>query len=530
MTGEPDLIGLLYRADWTQLSLSAVVNDGSTLVIAPGRRYRLQTPGHLAGCDGDRPWRWSQDDEGGTGGTVHWISGVRPPLRQLLCPARLLRGSRLEVTGNVSVLGRDALRVAVTPRPGIRSGTIPDQLRAGPAEAIVDAELGILLRYAWMDSRGAAGGSEADGREAGGSDTPEVIELGTLDLSPDIDPAQFAPPPGSPIGQGAGESFSGGGLAWQAVKTAAGVVAGGLGAWIRYAPVGHGRRSPGTTEEGIPHDEPVPQLSPDGGPAGPQVSDEVLHLLHGSGDAEFAAMRHQWIDIGAMLSEVPAGARRTGFGGLGLLVDSIAERASPSHVTSALRTGGPGQYQIDHAHESPGGPTTIACDGQRRWQVYPDRVTVGPAAPPPDEIADLADVSWLLECRLSGGAHVMVGDRPAYRINVARGEASPPASRMFPAAVADVEAKLGIMLRLTSYIGVTPVRRDELREITTGTGNFRVDIPPGLPVSVEAGPSGTASRSESVNIPLQVASIVGRQATAGTAKAARTIMRRIGAR
>jgi hypothetical protein len=57
--------------------------------------------------------------------------------------------------------------------------------------------------------------------------------------------------------------------------------------------------------------------------------------------------------------------------------------------------------------------------------------------------------------------------------------------------------------------------------------------PPGtreLPVSEDATPSGTASRSESVTIPLQVASVVGRQAAAGTAKAARTILRRIGAR
>jgi hypothetical protein len=42
MAGEPDLVGLLYRADWTRLSLSAEVNDGSTVLIAPGRRYRLQ--------------------------------------------------------------------------------------------------------------------------------------------------------------------------------------------------------------------------------------------------------------------------------------------------------------------------------------------------------------------------------------------------------------------------------------------------------------------------------------------------------
>jgi hypothetical protein len=83
MTGEPDLISLLYRADWTQLTLSAQVNDGSTLLIAPGRRCRLQAPDYLAGCDGDRPWEVSQDDGDGDGaqGTVHRIRGPWPTSR-----------------------------------------------------------------------------------------------------------------------------------------------------------------------------------------------------------------------------------------------------------------------------------------------------------------------------------------------------------------------------------------------------------------------------------------------------------------
>ena len=33
----------MHRADWTRLSLSAQVSDGSTVTILPGRRYRLQT-------------------------------------------------------------------------------------------------------------------------------------------------------------------------------------------------------------------------------------------------------------------------------------------------------------------------------------------------------------------------------------------------------------------------------------------------------------------------------------------------------
>ena len=56
MTGEPDLISLLYRADWTRLGLSAEVNDLSSVLVAPGRRYRRQAGEYVTGCDG-RPSR-----------------------------------------------------------------------------------------------------------------------------------------------------------------------------------------------------------------------------------------------------------------------------------------------------------------------------------------------------------------------------------------------------------------------------------------------------------------------------------------
>ncbi len=308
MTGEPDLISLLYRADWTRLSLSAEVNDGSTLLIAPGRRYRVQTGGYVTGCDGDRPWRLSQHDpdEHEIDGKVHWVSGPEPPLRTLLCPAWLLKGSRLEERERVSACERDALRVVVTRRPGVRGGTVPAQFRAGDGEVIVDAELGILLRVAWM----------------AGGEAPDVTELVSLELNPVIDPAQFTPPPGSLPGERLGEGLGAGGPAWWAVKTAAGLAAGGLGAWIKYSPFSHGQPSAANTdaEADIPRDDPAPELSQDGRPSGPQLSDEILHLLHDSGPGQFTATLHQWHDLGAMLSQVPAAARRAGFGGVGLLV------------------------------------------------------------------------------------------------------------------------------------------------------------------------------------------------------------------
>ncbi len=521
MTGEPDLVSLLYHADWTRLRLSAEVSDGSSLLIAPGRRYRLQTPDHLTGCDGDRAWELSPPGEAdGAGGTVHWISGRRPPLPRLLRPAWLLTGSRLDVTGRVSACGRDALHVVATGKPGPGGGSGPRRFPGSRAEAVVDAELGIVLRLTWMASGGPPG--------SGASGPPEVLELASLDLSPVIGPAQFAPPPGSLPGESLSESLSGGGLAWQAVKTVGGLAAGGLGAWIRYSPSGHRRSGTPDMVEAIPADDPAPGLSADGRPSGPAVSTDILHLLHAGGAAGFAATRHQWVDIGAMLSQIPAGPRRSGFGGLGLLADSIAELPSASGLVSGLRLGGPGQYQIDHRDDPGYGPVTVACDGQRRWEVYRDRVTVGPAERLPGELADLADASWLLECRLSGGEHIIAGGRPAYRINVTRGDAEWSLPLMFPAVVAVVDAELGIVLRLTSYLGGKPVRRDELRDLTVAAGDFAVNIPPGLPVSEEIRPYGQSGSSHPASVTLQVASILARQAATGTAKAVRGILRRIG--
>jgi len=522
MSDEPGLIGLLHRADWTRLSLSAQVSDGSTLLILPGRRYRLQTADYVTGCDGVHPWELDLDDADDPDGSFHWVSGPQPPLRTLLCPGWLLQGFRLETRGRVSMCGRDALQVVAAPREGIRTRTVPGSGPAGSAEVAVDAELGILLRVAWMPDAAAA-----------------ATELVSLDLSPVADPAQFVAPPGSLIGESLGESLGAAGPGWWVAKTAAGIAAGGLGALIRYSPSGRGQPAGGLAEDAegeMPHDDLAPELSEHGLPAGPQVTDEVLRFLHDSGTGELAATLHQWYDFGAVLARVPTAARRTGFGGLGFLVEAVSERASVSHLVSAIRIGGRGRYQIDHAFAPRRGPKTIVCDGQRRWRIYSDKVTVGPAARPSGDIADMADIAdpaWLLACKLSGGEEVLVGGRRAYRLSVPRGDADWSLSMMFSPAVAVVDAELGVLLRLTSYLGGKPVRRHELRDITAGGGDFRIDIAPDLAVSDEDGPSRDARqarRSQPVNIPLKIASEVAGQVASEAAKTARNFLRRMNTR
>jgi hypothetical protein len=337
------------------------------------------------------------DDEDDVGGRVHWVSGPEPPLPELLCPAWLLVGSRLQVRGRVRACGRDAWDVLVTQRPGAR-GAVTGVL-SGRVEAVVDAELGIVLRLV----------RDAEAPE------PEVAELVRLDVDVVIDPARFVPPPGSRLGESLGEALGGGGLTWRAARVVAGVAAGGLGAWIRYSQSARRRPAAGSGGDGeaqMPRSDPAPEITADGVPGGPPVSDELLSTLQGGGGGHFTAAVHQWIDVAALASQVPEGARRAGFGGLGLLADAVSEQPAATHLVSAVRFGGPGQYRVDHRYSPHRGPKRIVCDGQRRWQVRDGTATVGPAEPPPGDVADLADPSWLLQCRLSGGEPVTVGAGP----------------------------------------------------------------------------------------------------------------------
>jgi hypothetical protein len=478
---ERDVVGLLHRADWTQLTLSARVSDGSTVLIAPGGRYRYDSPEYVTGCDGGRPWELSLDEDDADG-RVHWVSGPEAPLPELLCPARLLKDSVLKVQGRVRACGRDALDVAIW-HPGLRgrpagAGT-PDE--SAPVRVWADAELGILLRIAVPGDDG-----ELDDGEL------EVTELVSADFDPVIDPARFAPPPGSRIAESTGEALGGMlGPAWWAAKTAAGLAAGGLGAWIKYSPF---RRAQPAAADGvelesaIPADEPPPDLAPDRVPAGLPLSDDLLDLLQASQPVAFTATLHQWTGVGALASSVPTSARRAGFGGLGFLMDAISDVPATSHTVSRIRVAGPDKYQIDHARQPKRDPVTIASDGQRTWEVYPDKITTGPAQPLPRQIRDLTDPSWLLGCWLSGGTPIPGAVRPACLINAGRRPGDESLAMIFPAAVALFDTDLGLVLRLTSYIGTNAVQRLELRDLTTDTGDFQVELPAGLPVIEEPQP------------------------------------------
>jgi hypothetical protein len=528
MASVSDVVGLLHRADWTRLSLAAEVNTGidpvlswkSTqaamppwqlrktpepegpdglrsrrlkLLIAPERRYREEPEdsGWVSGCDGERRWDQGGPGQPGAQDPAEMSGDPVPPLPALLCPAPLLTGFILDVRGPVTACGRDAVHVVATPRPSMHDLTGRRHLGLDRIEAIVDTELGILLsRQEFFEDQ-----------------LVRLSQLTSLTMNPPeaADDSLFRAPPGSVIRQSTSEkqreSFDH--PSWRAID----LVAGGLGAWVKHSP-----SRPGDTAAGS---DPEPDMPPDEpGPADPSpISDELLYLLYrnGSQTPELTATLHLWQEMAAVTSRVVMeAAPGMGHGGFGRLLEASSEREPRSHTMATIRTGSHGRYRIDYAVFPRGrAPKAIACDGQRHWSLTRDRLLTGPAAPPPIQLANVADASWLLECSLSGGTEVTVGNRRGYRISITGG-VSPSRFLVFFPAEAVVDAELGVLLRLSCYVDGKPAARTELRDIGPGPvepGVFRLDAPPGVRV-VEAsgnlladmvaeapGPLGTALRT-----------------------------------
>ena len=236
MAGLPEVIGLLYRADWTRLSLSAELRSETdreplprlsregwsrwyrawpgqrqdngryvgrgALLIGPGGRWRLEcsVPGRggegeaAKGNDGERGWSWRPPERGGPPPLPVKVGGAYLPVPELLCPSCLLGGYTLEVLGPVTARGGEAIAVAATPRRDVL-GSGSAERPYDRIEVAVDAELGILLRRI----------------ETSGGELVTLTELTDVTMNPPeaADPARFAPPPGSHRGETLGENPGG---------------------------------------------------------------------------------------------------------------------------------------------------------------------------------------------------------------------------------------------------------------------------------------------------------------------------------
>ncbi len=508
MTDTPDLVVLLYRADWTRLSLAAEVSrtidldlsalqsepdvprarsgnewetatdlqgtetTRSTLLVAPGRRYRYQGDGVIDGSDGDRSWHAIEDD----GAWVAELTGdpkrSGPPLATLLRPAWLLTGFALEIGGPVTACGREALRVVATPRWSIRDAMARwrEPRWREPldrVEVIVDAELGILLRH----------------EEIFQGQPLSLTELVSVSFDPAQagEDAQFQPPSGWAAAEKNAKPTPPDVFDSDLVKLAV-LAGGGLGALIKPSssdPFGQATRE--EPETAMPEDEPIP-------PGALPVSDEVLHLLHASQDRQepgIEATLHCWQDITALLSRAPDRARRAGLDLIGSLVDAVGQRIPTEHTVTRLRIAGPDRYRIDEVAgpNARARPVSTVCDGERCWSIFADKVKVGAAAPPRGEIANVLYPSWLLEARLTGGTETVIGGRRGYRLAVAPDY--PHRIPMYSPDEVVVDAELGVLLGWITHLGPRTLMRYELRDVTAYSGepgDFQPDLPPGIRV------------------------------------------------
>jgi hypothetical protein len=133
----------------------AVSYRAARILLAPGGRYRIEygpgwprrTPRVLA-CDGQHRWRLYRD---------HLYAGAAAPMpgdiADLLDPSWLL-GWQLSGGATAVAAGRPGFRIDVS-GPGPVSGR-PALILAPPAQAVADAELGILLRLTSYTGSGPA--------------------------------------------------------------------------------------------------------------------------------------------------------------------------------------------------------------------------------------------------------------------------------------------------------------------------------------------------------------------------------------
>jgi hypothetical protein len=226
----------------------------------------------------------------------------------------------------------------------------------------------------------------------------------------------------------------------------------------------------------------------------PDLSDDQVNLLYRSvlGFQKFAADLSEQADMKTMTRLAQAAAAATELGHRTRWLWQSPADAPPENVnlTARLQVAMPDRYRIDAVTDPGTKPATTACDGDRLWLVYPDRIAVRPAAPLPADISLIIDPAWLLhEYPLTADETVTDSGRPALRVvaeptqKFARGPLSGG-----PIAADTVEVtidlQLGVVLSQIWYLEGHPVHRTELSAVTPDVdlAAFRIEPPPGTRV------------------------------------------------
>lgn len=229
--------------------------------------------------------------------------------------------------------------------------------------------------------------------------------------------------------------------------------------------------------------EPPPQEAP-------AFTDAEVNLLYRSdlGPQRFAADLSEQADTETMTRLARESFAATKFGNRTRWLwrpsdDDILDNVD--RVTR-LAVAMPGRYLIEAITDPGRRPARVACDGERLWRVYPDRVAVRAAEPPPLGIAAIIDPAWLLrerhQVRVVGDA--VVDGRPALHVMMA-GDMLPVRLGTWPnspvlvdQAEVFIDRELGICLRQLGSYKEHPVLRIELTSLTTEVDQSLFDYEP----------------------------------------------------
>jgi hypothetical protein len=523
-----DLVALVFRADWTQLSLSArishtfdpsvarrladrlafesewtlgplqgawqrprvdhadqgPVHSERRLLTAAGGRCRVEN-GVLVVCDGEHCWSVS-------GGVA--LPNLRRTLGSdfcgLLTPRWLIACYELKVIGAEVAGGRSAVRVTGAPRTAASRLHGTHRL-LDSIDVLVDAELGILL----------------SSRQIFEGQTREAAQLCDVVINPPEAGVfgMFALPPGVRVEQEK-EPFADyeppSGAGWQVAAVAAEVAATALGFAIRHAP----RRRltwPTDDEELImPGDA---ELAREDWEQGQPPDDQALNLLHRTGLAALAltAEVHEWTDampsiqsLKMLQEKMPAPLQ--GIFGPDAVLDAFSDRVAEDrggHRVARLAVGIPGRHRLDYVSGDWNKRyKAIACDGEHTTKLIADRVAIGPPKSLDSDLASMLDPAWLLKgWRLAVIGSATVAGRDGVAIRAVPIAIADTRHELLTRADLVVDVDLGILLRNTTYVDGQPTTRIELRDVQPleDSASFRIVPGPGMrSVTDSGGPLG----------------------------------------
>jgi hypothetical protein len=239
---------------------------------------------------------------------------------------------------------------------------------------------------------------------------------------------------------------------------------------------------------------PLPASFPSGrsslGQEEPVFTAEEVNLLYRSdlGPQRFAAQLSEQTDAATMMRLAGEAFAATKFGSRTQWLWRLSGDQPFQDVDriARLAVAMPGRYLIEAINDPGRKPARIACNGQRLWRAYPDRVAVRTAEPVPREIATIIDPAWLLEelYQVSVLGEAVVDGRPALHVRAA-GDWLPPHSGPLSGtpvcsdqAEVFIDRALGICLRQVSSYQGHRVLRTELTGLSTGADPTLFDFTP----------------------------------------------------